>query len=128
MSQVQSCAICLNEVHINGPEYFAELNSNTPKPDEYAWYYGFAAAAGSGFGTVSSNLHRIRRNASAKNFSTSNVARLEPFIQKCVAKLCSRLKEHRQDAKVVELSNAHRCFAQDVIAEYTLPRSSSFLD
>ena len=69
-----------NEVQINDPEYFAELNSNTLKLDKYAWYYGFAAAAGSGFGTVSSDLHWIRRNALAKYFSTSNVSQLETFI------------------------------------------------
>ncbi|CAD6587386.1 MAG: hypothetical protein ASARMPREDX12_002831 [Alectoria sarmentosa] len=116
------------EVHIKDPEYFLQLNSSTSKLDKYAWYYNFVAAPDAGFGTISHNLHRARRAAMAKYFSTANVTRLEPLIQKCVSKLISRLEEHRLGGKVADLSNAYRCLATDVITEYALPRSRLMLD
>ena len=115
-------------MHIKDPEYFLQLNSSTSKLDKYAWYYNFVAAPDAGFGTISHNLHRARRAAMAKYFSTANVTRLEPLIQKCVSKLISRLEEHRLGGKVADLSNAYRCLATDVITEYALPRSRLMLD
>ncbi|MCJ1454023.1 hypothetical protein MMC28_004373 [Mycoblastus sanguinarius] len=116
------------EVHINDPEYFAELQSNTSKLDKYAWFYNFVAAPDAGFGTASHDLHRPRRGAMAKYFSMSNVIRLEPLIKKCVTKLCSRIEEHRKGATKVDLSNAYRCLATDVITEYALPGSRLMLE
>lgn len=117
-----------HEVHINDPEYFSQLYSFSLKLDKCGWYYNFAAAPTAGFSTASYELHRIRRGALAKYFSVSNVARLEPLIQSCVTRLCSRLEEHRKEGTIVDLSSAYRCFASDVIMEYALPDSRRLLD
>ena len=117
-----------HEVHIKDPDYFLQLYSNTSKLDKYAWYYNFVAAPLSGAVTPSHELHCTRRAALARYFSTANVTRLEPLIQSCVSKLFSRLNEHRLQGKVVDLSNAYRCLATDVITEYALPRSRVMLD
>lgn len=117
-----------HEIHIKDSDSFLQFNSNTSKLDKYAWYYNFVAAPLSGALTTSHELHRTRRAAMAKYFSTANVTRLEPLIQSCVSKLISRLDEHRLQGKVVDLSNAYRCIATDVITEYALPRSRLMLD
>lgn len=117
-----------HEVHIRDPECFLQLNSSTSKLDKYAWYYNFVAAPEAGVGTTSHDLHRTRRAAMAKYFSTANVTRLEPLIQTYVSKLMFRLEEHQREAKTVDLSNAYRCLATDVITEYALPRSRLMLD
>ena len=86
------------------------------------------AAPDAGFGTASHDLYRPRRAAMAKFFSVNNVLRLEPLISNCVEKLFTRLEEHRANLKVVDLSNAYRCLATDVITEYALPSSRFMLD
>ena len=117
-----------DEVHINDPEYFSQLHTSSLKLDKCGWYYNFAASPTAGFSTASCELHRIRRGALAQYFSMSNVARLEPLIQSCVTRLCSRLEEHRKEGTVVDLSSAYRCLASDVIMEYALPHSRRLLD
>ena len=117
-----------HEVHIRDSDYFLQFNSNTSKLDKYAWFYNFVAAPLTGFGTISHDLHRSRRDTVARYFSTANVARLETLIQDCISKLMSRLDDHRLQGKVVDLSNAFRCVAADIITEYALPRSRSMLD
>ena len=117
-----------HEVHINDPEYFSQLYSFSLRLDKCGWYYNFAASPTAGFSTAPFELHRIRRGALAKYFSMSNVARLEPLIQDCVTRLCSRLEEHRKEGTIVDLSSAYRCFASDVIMEYALPQSRRLLD
>ena len=96
--------------------------------DKYAWYYDYFAAPEAGFGTVAHELHRSRRTPVAKYFSTANVTKLEPLVQTCVSKLALRLQEHQREDKPVDLSNAYRCLATDVITEYALPSSRHMLD
>lgn len=117
-----------DEVHINDPEYFGQLHSFSSKLDKCGWYYNFAASPTAGFSTASYELHRIRRGALAKYFSMSNVAQLEPLIQSCVTRLCSRFEVHHKEGTVVNLSSAYRCLASDVIMEYALPHSQRLLD
>ena len=116
-----------HEVHIRDANFFLQLNSNTSSLDKYEWYYDFIAAPLATAVTTSHELHRTRRLALARHFSTANVAKLEPLIQNCIAKLVSRLDEHRLQGKVVDLSNAYRCLTTDVVTEYALPRSRLML-
>ena len=61
-------------------------------------------------------------------FSSANVAKLEPLVQTCVSKLVLRSQEHQREDKPVDLLNAYRCLATDVITEYALSRSRYMLD
>ena len=116
-----------HEVHIKDSKFFLQLNANTSQLDKYAWYYDFIACSLAAAVTSSHELHRTRRLAVARHFSTANVAKLEPLIQNCISKLVSRLDEHRLQGKVVDLSNAYRCLTTDVVTGYVLPRSRSML-
>lgn len=63
----------------------------------------------------------------AKFFSVANVNKLEPKVLARVRTLLDRVEEHRKEGKVVDISNAFRCFATDVISDYAAPHSRDFL-
>lgn len=63
----------------------------------------------------------------AKFFSTANVARLEPKVISRVQKLLDRIQEHKEVNKPVDISNAFRCFATDVVSSYAAPHTRDFL-
>jgi cytochrome P450 len=114
------------EVHIKDPAYWDTLYSNN-KLDKDAWYY---RAFGDNRGTVGTGpweLHRLRRGAMARFFSSANVSRLEPKVLARVQKLLDRIQEHRLSKTVVPISHAFRCFATDVISDYAAPHTRDFL-
>lgn len=63
----------------------------------------------------------------AKFFSTANVSKLEPLVEKKVQQLLDRVEEHRQTARAIDISNAYRCYATDVISTYAAPHSRNLL-
>jgi hypothetical protein len=116
------------EVHINDPDFFEQIYSVTSKLDKDHWYYRFVDSSLSGFGTANAELHRIRRGAMSKFFSSTSIARVEPLLKECVGKLCLRLKEHGRTGVHVDLSNAYRCIASDIVSEYSMPDAPVRLD
>ena len=81
-----------------------------------------------GFGTASADLHRARRKAISRFFSQSAISSLEESVDKCVKRLCERVKDHRDACIPVNVSNAFRCLASDVITQYRLPQGLHLLD
>ncbi|KAF2190227.1 putative cytochrome P450 [Zopfia rhizophila CBS 207.26] len=114
------------EVHINDPTYWDVLYSNN-KLEKDPWYYRAFGSDGATVCTVSPELHRIRRGAMANFFSRANVAKLEPRVLSRVQQLCSRLEEHKDRGKAVDISNAFRCLATDIVTDYAAPRTRDFL-
>lgn len=80
------------------------------------------------FGTIKADLHRLRRGAFAKLFSASSIIKLDPLIEGYVGLLCRRIEEHRQAKKIVDLGNAYRCAAIDIVSDYVLPINSTLLE
>ena len=114
------------EVHINDPAFWDVLYTNN-KLEKDARYYRMFGSTGAAVGTASPELHRIRRAAIAPFFSKANVLRLEAKVQARVKQLCERLEEHKLGRKSVDISNAYRCLATDVVTEYAAPRTRNFL-
>ncbi|KAF3483874.1 Cytochrome P450 [Arthroderma uncinatum] len=114
------------EVHIDDPAFWDVLYTNS-KLDKDAWYYRPFEDNYATVGTVSWRLHRQRRGAMAKFFSKANVSALEPQVMAVVKRLCGRIEEHRISNKVVDISNAYRCFATDVITNYAAPQTIDFI-
>lgn len=114
------------EVHIDDPAFFDAFYSNN-KLDKDAWFYRAFGDNGAAVGTAGWEQHKARRGAMAKFFSTANVAKLEPKVLGRVQKLLDRVEEHRQAGKVIDISNAYRCYATDVISAYAAPHSRDFL-
>ncbi|KAK3639089.1 hypothetical protein LTR56_012638 [Elasticomyces elasticus] len=118
------------EVHINDPPYWDVLYSNSSKLDKDKWFYGgfVSTDPGATVATPSHDLHRIRRGAMSSYFSSANVRKLEPVVLSRVQKLCDRLEEHRTNGHPVNLSNAFRCLATDVVTYFAFPKPRSMLD
>lgn len=53
---------------------------------------------------------------------------MEPLSKECIGKLCLRLQEHGKTGTHVDLSNAYRCLASDVVSEYSIPEAPVRLD
>lgn len=97
------------------------------KLDKDAWFY---RCMGNNYGLVTTpswEQHRARRGAMAKFFSSANVAKLEGRVLSRVQLLLNRIDEHRQSGSVIDISNAYRCYATDIISEYAAPYTRDFL-
>ncbi|RMZ13420.1 hypothetical protein D0860_02550 [Hortaea werneckii] len=114
------------EVHIDDPAFFDTFYSNS-KLDKDAWFYRAFGDNGAAVGTASWEQHKARRGAMAKFFSSANVAKLEPKVLARVKRLLERVEEHKEAGKIVDISNAFRCFSTDVISDYAAPESRDFL-
>ncbi|KAM5433665.1 hypothetical protein McanMca71_003350 [Microsporum canis] len=114
------------EVHIDDPAFWDVLYTSN-RLDKDAWYYRPFEDNYATVGTVSWRLHRVRRGSMAKFFSKANISALEPQVMAVVRRLCGRIEEHRISNKVVDISNAYRCFATDVITNYAAPQTIDFV-
>lgn len=114
------------EVHIDDPAFFDQFYSNN-KLDKDTWFYRAFGDNGAAVGTGPWELHKTRRGAMASFFSTANVAKLEPKVMARVQKLLDRIAEFRQAGKVIDISNAFRCYSTDVISDYAAPHARDFL-
>jgi Cytochrome P450 len=79
-------------------------------------------------GTISHNLHRLRRGPLNKLFSKASVTKLEPLIQTTVDKLCNRLREFQDARKPVTISLAYTCCTNDVVSEYAFAKSYNYIE
>ncbi|KAF2011419.1 putative cytochrome P450 [Aaosphaeria arxii CBS 175.79] len=114
------------EVHIRDPAYYDTLLSN-PRVEKDPFYYGGFGTPNSSVTTVPVPLHKIRRGAVAPFFSRANVSKLEPRTLAHVKQLCERVRQHQIDGKVVDISNAFRCLATDVVTDYAAPTTRNYL-
>lgn len=114
------------EVHINDPNFFDPFYTNN-KLDKHLWFYHLFGDNRAAVGTGPWELHRARRGAMAKFFSSANVTKLEPKVQARVQKLLDRVEEHRKAGKVIDISHAYRCYATDVVSDYAAPHTRDFL-
>ena len=115
------------EVHIDDPAFFDVFYSNS-KLDKHAWFYRLFGDNRADGGTSTWEPHKARRGAMAKVFSAANVSKLETKIQARVQKLLDRIEGHRVAGKVINISNAYRCYATDVIPDYAAPHTRDFLN
>ena len=60
----------------------------------------------------------MRRGALNPFFSKRSVTRLEPTIVDKVEQLCSALRDHMRDGKIVMLGAAYSALTTDIISDY----------
>ena len=63
-----------------------------------------------------------------RSFPLQMFSKLETKIQARVQKLLDRIEGHRVAGKVINISNAYRCYATDVIPDYAAPHTRDFLN
>ncbi|EOD49440.1 putative cytochrome p450 protein [Neofusicoccum parvum UCRNP2] len=118
-----------HELHVNDPSFIDTLYaSGGRKRDKHRFYTRQFGLDQAGFGTVPHDHHRLRRAAFNRFFSRQSVAKLEPSIQRVVAKLCAQLEKHQGTGRPVNLCDAFGCMATDVVSRYAFGYSYNFLD
>lgn len=101
----------------------------TPKLDKDPWYYNFAGIPKSAFATSHARLHRLRRAATSKLFSTSYALRMQSVAESCVERLISKLETHARIGTKQSLNMSHQywCMASEVVSGCMMPLSSNYL-
>lgn len=82
----------------------------------------------SGFGTISHDRHRLRRNALNPFFSKQAINRMEPLIRTLVEKLCARFEACRETGQPVDTLHAYAALTTDIITTYSFNTSYECLD
>ena len=117
-----------HELRIDDPEYYDELYGNhSTRRDKYWWSYRSFGSTVSTFGTLSHDLHRVRRAAVSPYFSKKSVYALEPSIKAVVDRLCSRLTDARDSHEPVNLSYAYTALTVDIITNYAFGQPYGFM-
>ncbi|KAL8767664.1 MAG: hypothetical protein Q9209_005923 [Squamulea sp. 1 TL-2023] len=86
------------------------------------------ANPGSSVGTIENDLHRKRRAAVLPFFSKQKIHALEPVIQSAIDRLCHKMEDYVESGRPLNLRNAYKCFAADVVAEYCFASSGGLLE
>lgn len=115
------------EVHIQDSDFFDQFYGSTRKLDKDNYFYRFTASEGAAFGTASWSIHRQRRKAFNRYFSTAAISKIETDVRKNVVELCNRLEERRNSGAPVYLATAFRALATDVASQYVLPQGFHLL-
>ena len=117
-----------HELHIDDPDFFDKLNSFQGKWDKDPFTAHQFANPGSSVGTIDNDLHRKRRAAVLPFFSKQKIYALEPVIQSTIDVLCHKMEDYVKNGQPLNLRNAYKCFAADVVAEYCFAESGGLLE
>lgn len=115
------------ELHIRDPAFFNQFYTCSSKLDKDPWYYNFAGIPRSTFATSPAAIHRQRRGAISKAFTSS--PETSKKIEECVGRLLDRLQCLLRDssAEPVRMSNLYWMFASDVVTRCMMPRSTEYV-
>lgn len=96
--------------------------------DKFWWSAGMFGNTEMTFGTIPHRLHRKRRAAFGKFFSTAAIRKLEPTLQGLVNSVCTKIEAGVKVGKQVNLVHAFSALTQDVITEYCLSKCRGVLE
>lgn len=93
------------------------------KRDKWWWSVSMFGNTASGFGTVSHDVHRLRRSALNPFFSKQAISRMEPLIRELIEKLCVRFDGCRKTGEPVDTLQAYAALTTDIITAYSFNTS-----
>lgn len=96
--------------------------------DMFWWSAGMFGNVEMTFGTIPHSLHRMRRAAFGKFFSTAYIRRLEPTLQGLVSSMCEKIEVGVKAGKKVNLVHAFSALTQDIITEYCFAECGNVLE
>ncbi|MCJ1252172.1 hypothetical protein MMC30_009411 [Trapelia coarctata] len=96
--------------------------------DKFWWSAGMFGNVEMTFGTIPHALHRTRRAAFGKFFSTAYIRRLEPTLQGLVNSMVEKIETGVEAGKKVNLVHAFSALTQDVITEYCFAECRNVLE
>lgn len=119
--------ISLWEVYVDNPDW-NELYKMSTKADKYYWYYQFVGSSDAAFGTSDFELYCSCRWAQQGYFTQDAVARFDSTLESIVGKLTKRLRKFKGTGRPVNLSNAYRLLATDVVTEFSFYKLYNLLE
>lgn len=117
-----------NELHILDHEYYDKLYNMTTRVDKSPYFYSMLGNPKAMFGTISANLHRVRRGAVNPFFSHYAVRRFSSHMQAIIDRLIARMEACGQKGEPIPLFYAYRCLTVDIISEYVFAHQFRLLD
>ncbi|TVY37544.1 Cyrochrome P450 monooxygenase [Lachnellula subtilissima] len=116
------------ELHINDPEYYGALYSQTSPRNKYLFFASQFNIPNSVFSTIDHQHHRLRRQPLSPFFSKQSILRLEPTISSMVEKLSSRIAEFKRSGQPMPLRLSYACLSTDIVHLYAFNIYSNHLD
>jgi len=118
-----------NEVHLSDPENYEKIYYIGSKaPSKAGYFYSAFGLKTAGFGTLSNELHRVRRGALNPLFSKKAVLQLENVVQSKVEKLLHSADQKLAQGESVDLYHGFRALSVDVITDYAFDNCYNQLD
>ncbi|OKL59761.1 hypothetical protein UA08_04503 [Talaromyces atroroseus] len=96
--------------------------------DKSRYFYCMLGNPKASFGTISAELHRIRRSALNPFFSQQAVSKFSTHIQAIVNRFVRRIETCTDRGESIPLSYAYRCVTVDIISEYIFGHQFNLLD
>lgn len=92
------------------------------------WYYSWVNRNGSSFATTNPDLHKLRSTPIKKGLSPASIARIEPVLKEHIQRLMLRIRDHRERGQSINMSDASRALAIDIVSDISCPHSLALLD
>ncbi|KAE8444705.1 hypothetical protein EG329_014363 [Mollisiaceae sp. DMI_Dod_QoI] len=117
------------EVHIDDPEFYDTIYSNSERRDKTPWHHNPYTADKATFATSNHELHRTRRGTLNPYFSKSQIRKFTPWIQDRADVLCRRFtEEYKGTDEIVALNEAFACLTADVVMEYSFAENYNLVE
>jgi Cytochrome P450 len=117
-----------NELHILDHEHYDKLYNMSNRLDKSPYFYCMLGNPKASFGTISADLHRIRRGALNPFFSQQAVSKFSSHAQDIVDRFVRRIEACTERGESIPLSYAYRCVTVDIITEYIFGHQFNLLD
>ncbi|KAL4941900.1 hypothetical protein BDV06DRAFT_222655 [Aspergillus oleicola] len=117
-----------DEIHINDVGFLDAVYASAMVPrDKYSYQIRSLRVPGGVGTTVDYHLHRTRREALVPFFSKRNILYLESVIAEKVEQLKNVFVSHKDDGRVVNLSDLFFAFANDVVTNFLFAHRANVL-
>nr|WNS47923.1 CapH [Capnodium sp. TTI-000886] len=117
-----------NEVHLNDPDNYDKIYSNSSRFYKDPGFYAMYGMEDAMFCTIPNDLHRKRRAPLNPFFSKKAIMECESIVQEKVAKLCKRIRQAIDDKQPIDLSRGFRAISVDVVTDYSFHNPLNLLD
>lgn len=117
------------EVHIDDPEFYDTIYSNSERRDKTPWHKNAFSSDKSAFATSNHELHRTRRGTLNPYFSKSQIRKFAPWIQERAHTLCRRFaEEYKGSENALVLNEAFACLTADAVMEYSFAENYNLIE
>ena len=117
-----------DEVHLSDPENYDRIYHVGSKYTKSPNLYNALCLPKATFGTISNEVHHVRRGVMNPMFSRKMVLELESVVQDKANKVCRLMQQGVDNGTPVDLHHAFRSVSVDVISDFAFDKSYDLLD